>query len=239
MNDVQIKYMAERFLRWRLPDDFHPDAGISFEPRYNVNNPYGWPEGKHEPVGTNLFTFTQAEAMVRHMVEGLPAEQPSEWAAESRRLMDTALSVAKPVLGGPEGESILGYTLPSGLWLMLQANVRNLLSALSVSPKPERPAIAENAAATHRHVKRGTEYVLIGFGKMQAERWGTNARLDTSDGGYGFVTVDPVDMREVAIYRSVDDGSLWVRPREDFEDGRFVALATPHPSNGTGPKGEP
>jgi hypothetical protein len=31
-------------------------------------------------------------------------------------------------------------------------------------------------------------------------------------------------MREVAIYRSVDDGSLWVRPREEFEDGRFAAL---------------
>jgi hypothetical protein len=27
---------------------------------------------KHEPSGTNLFDATQADAMVRHMLEGLP-----------------------------------------------------------------------------------------------------------------------------------------------------------------------
>lgn len=70
--------------------------------------------------------------------------------------------------------------------------------------------------ATHRHVKRGTEYVLLGYGKMQAENW-----HDMSANPHDFQSVD---MREVAIYRSVDDGSLWVRPREEFEDGRFQAL---------------
>jgi hypothetical protein len=78
-------------------------------------------------------------------------------------------------------------------------------------------ALAERAGgATHRHKKRGTEYVLIGIGKMQCDWWQI-----VGDG-----TRYPVDMREVAIYRSVDDDSLWARPREEFEDGRFETLST-------------
>jgi len=69
-------------------------------------------------------------------------------------------------------------------------------------------------ARRYRHKKRGTEYVLIGYGKMQAEQWGIVGTWDDST----------VDMREVAIYCSIDDGSLWVRPREEFEDGRFTAV---------------
>lgn len=69
MTEAQIKYMVNRFLGWRLPDDFNPDAGISFKAEYNENTK--WPS-KHEPVGTNLFSADQATAMVRYMIDGMP-----------------------------------------------------------------------------------------------------------------------------------------------------------------------
>lgn len=66
MTDEQIKQITERFLAWCLPDDFSPDAGISFKPSYDVEPM----RSRHWPVGTNLFSYNQAEAMVRHMLEG-------------------------------------------------------------------------------------------------------------------------------------------------------------------------
>lgn len=72
------------------------------------------------------------------------------------------------------------------------------------------------SVATHRHKKRGTEYVLVGYGRMQA------ADLYHYGGDGGYLRADD---EEVAIYRGVADGKLWVRPREEFEDGRFEEIA--------------
>lgn len=65
---AQIQHMVERFLAWKLPDDFNPDGGVSFTPTFNDHLPTPM---RHEPTGTNLLTYTQAEGMVRHMLEGL------------------------------------------------------------------------------------------------------------------------------------------------------------------------
>lgn len=70
LTDAQIKTMVDRFLMWRLPTEtFSPDCGISFA-HYTgeEGNPY---RQENKPVGTNLFSATEAEAMVRHMIEGL------------------------------------------------------------------------------------------------------------------------------------------------------------------------
>lgn len=65
MMEAKIKESVQRFLCWRLPEDFAPDGGISFRPMFNENTPYPM---KAEPTGTNLFTATQAEAMIRHIL---------------------------------------------------------------------------------------------------------------------------------------------------------------------------
>lgn len=69
----QIKHMAERFLQWRLPENFSPDGGVSFEPVASAGTPY---EHRREPVGTNLLSAVQAEEMVRFMIKGLAPAKP-------------------------------------------------------------------------------------------------------------------------------------------------------------------
>lgn len=70
MTDEQIKHMVNRFLAWRLPETFNPDCGIEFDAeaarKLNPRN------HRYEPTGTNLFTATEADQMVRYMLEGLP-----------------------------------------------------------------------------------------------------------------------------------------------------------------------
>ena len=56
--------------------------------------------------------------------------------------------------------------------------------------------------ATYRHKKRGTTYTVMGLATMQ---------IDGS----------PLDMEKAVIYQSNFDGSMWVRPLAEFEDGRF------------------
>ncbi len=74
LTEEQIKYMRDRFLGWRLPEDFRPDGGVQFDAdaakKFNPNNL------RYEPSGTNLFDAGQAEQMIRYMLDGLPALPP-------------------------------------------------------------------------------------------------------------------------------------------------------------------
>lgn len=79
MTEDQIKHMVNRFLGWKLPEKFAPDAGISFKrlrnPNRDVLDEHGRVVRAREypmPSGTNLLDYTQADAMVRHMIEGMP-----------------------------------------------------------------------------------------------------------------------------------------------------------------------
>lgn len=69
--EYEINRLVNRFLGWRLPDSFRPDAGISFNPEYNVeyNASRGLPPARHQPTGTNLFDHEQAKAMLEYVLE--------------------------------------------------------------------------------------------------------------------------------------------------------------------------
>lgn len=69
MTEDQIKFMVDRFLNYKLPENWKPDGGISFERFGNKGTPH---QHTREPSGTNLLDATQAAAMVRHMIDGLP-----------------------------------------------------------------------------------------------------------------------------------------------------------------------
>ena len=71
MTEDQIKHLVNRFLGWKLPHNFSPDNGISFTPIAGVDGPHPF---RREPVGTNLFSGTEADAMVRYMTEGMPPD---------------------------------------------------------------------------------------------------------------------------------------------------------------------
>lgn len=64
-----VDAMVNRFLAWRLPDDFAPDSGISFS---NITDPV-WTHDTW-PTGTNLLNAAQARAMFEHCMTGAPSE---------------------------------------------------------------------------------------------------------------------------------------------------------------------
>ena len=80
MTEDQIKHMVDRFLGWKLPENFQPDGGIIFQKHGNPGTPH---EYNNEPTGTNVIDATQADAMVRYMIEGMPMTTVDELRKEA------------------------------------------------------------------------------------------------------------------------------------------------------------
>ena len=102
--EAQIKHMADRFLGWKLPAAFSPDAGITFNPVFNEGTAHPM---RHEPRGTNLFDASEAEAMVRFMVEGMSKrEETLPRATEAQA--DKAISEIKKAINAAENANQAG-----------------------------------------------------------------------------------------------------------------------------------
>ncbi len=68
--------MVNRFLMWRLPESFGPDNFISFR-REQALASNVW------PVGTNLFSYEEAKAMLEHVLMVEPPVLPQTgWLVE-------------------------------------------------------------------------------------------------------------------------------------------------------------
>lgn len=99
----EIKHMVERFLSWRLPDNFNPDGGISFQPVVNLGTEH---QHRLQPTGTNLFDYRQAEEMVRHMVDGMEAALKPEVDVEGVALNNICEMMQKHVDNWPNPKKL-------------------------------------------------------------------------------------------------------------------------------------
>lgn len=77
-----INEMVNRFLCWKLPKDFGPDAGIRFAP-----GPLQTPDGPYWPTGTNLLHAGQAQAMFEHCLPAV-SRAAQDVLAERRRQVE-------------------------------------------------------------------------------------------------------------------------------------------------------
>lgn len=125
----QIEHMVDRFLRWKLPENFRPDAGISFKPDFNENTP--WPN-KHKPSGTNLFDCNQATEMVKFMIEDLPAlpnqsEQINALVENAKSQTETNLAIIRKLDAKDQRIATLEEALINATELIEQLHYEHLL----------------------------------------------------------------------------------------------------------------
>ncbi|WP_246696013.1 hypothetical protein, partial [Methylorubrum populi] len=119
-----------------------------------------------------------------------------------------------------------GWTMqPEGALTAAEAEAICKASAQAIAARPAAPEA--QGAGRVRHVKRGTEYEVLGEAEAQISKQDqTTVRVC----GHHARVLHEED--RLVVYRSVADGKLWCRFTDEFRDGRFVPA--PPASSGQG-----
>lgn len=132
-------------------------------------------------------------------------------------VIEAALATARP------DESLerlrkLADRLEGHSWSINDGITGEIAEELRALSRPsQRAGVAEGHVERVRHIKRGTEYAVIG----EAEAQISTAIGDTDRFGKwrGLYEGD-----KLTVYRCVETGKLWCRFTDEFHDGRFVPL---------------
>jgi hypothetical protein len=94
---IDMDEMVNRFLCWKLPEDFYPDAGVTFNPtELQKIGTHPW------PTGTNLLHAVQARAMLEYVLQGQPVETMADMKAKAQEydglLAEGYVSAPTPLL---------------------------------------------------------------------------------------------------------------------------------------------
>lgn len=189
---------------------FHnPDTGTE----WNISHPI---ESGECVDATDIQHATFAR-LISHLQEAWQAIAERE-AERNREILEAEKrGAAEQRRKDAEGQEPVGYLrentvkeLAADAWTVVTITQKK--TETNTVPFYTRPAnVAALKAKTERRfqdIKRGTEYRLVGRGRVQQN--------------------GPSDMAEVVIYQDVNDGSFWVRSPSEFYDGRFKEIFGSH-----------
>lgn len=102
LHEEMIEELTNSFLGWKLPEDFMPDGGVAFHPPRPPNEHLSW------PVGTNLFTHTQAKAMFEYLLKDTKGimEITAERIESLEAIIDRQAESIQTTLRSPQAQEI-------------------------------------------------------------------------------------------------------------------------------------
>jgi len=123
-----------------------------------------------------------------------------EWLADFIKQARLAADITETLGPKPVGVQLAKVMRAQAL------DLENGLAALSAPLGGQHAGPGEPWSPTHRHVKRGTDYRVMGTARLQMD--------------------GPHDDHEVTVYVGAD-GQQWARLTAEFNDGRFTPLPAP------------